>query len=185
MKAISRFSSVILVTLLLGSGVTAQVYQTVDDQGNPVFSDIPSPGSKEVELPTENIADAPPHSNHSAEVTPKSQPEQSAQQRKTGKGETAGKITRGELPELMKECQRQREEKIAPLRTQAIEDCVTHQHKSREYCERYNRTFGNQRQRTENGITPGMFWELPICEQAAAAERYLKNNPHSESYNSP
>jgi hypothetical protein len=162
----------------------AQVYQTIDDQGNPVFTDTPSPGSEEVELHMDNIADAPPLSNHSAEVTPKSQPAQGEQQRKNGKGQVAGKITRNEIPELMKECQRQREEKIAPLRTQAIEDCVTNQGRSREYCERYNKTFGDQRLRTADGITPGMFWELPVCEQVVSAERYLKNNPHSQSYNS-
>jgi hypothetical protein len=185
MKTISSFFSVILVALLLEPGVMAQVYQTVDEQGNPVFTDTPSPGSVEVELHKENIADAPPPSNHSAEVSPKSQPEQGAQPPKTGKGQVAKKITRDELPEFMKECQRQREENIAPLRTQAIEDCVAKQNSSRAHCERYNRTFGDRRQRTADGITPGMFWELPVCEQAVAAERYLKNNPDSESYNSP
>ena len=50
MKTIGRFSSVILFTLLLASGAMAQVYKTVDDQGNPVFSDTQSAGAKEVEL---------------------------------------------------------------------------------------------------------------------------------------
>jgi hypothetical protein len=186
MKAISRFSSVILVTLLLESGVMAQIYETVDDQGNPVFSDTPSPGSEEVELPTENIADAPPPSKRPAEVAPKSQPEQGAQQRKTGKDQLAEEITRDDLPELMEECQRQREENIAPLREHAIENCVTNQRRGdREYCESFNRTFGNARPRAGGGMIPGMFWGLPVCEQVVAAERYFKMNPSSGSYISP
>ena len=60
----------------------------VDDQGNPVFSDTPSPGAKEVELPTENIADVPPPSNRPMEAAPKSQPEQGAQQHKTWKDQS-------------------------------------------------------------------------------------------------
>jgi hypothetical protein len=185
MKAISRFSSVILVTLLLESGVMAQIYETVDDQGNPVFSDTPSSDSEEVELPTENIADAPPPSKRPAEVAPKSQPEQGAQQRKTGKDQVAGEITRDDVPELMEECQRQREENIAPLRERAIENCVTNRGRDREYCESFNRTFGNARPRAGGGMIPGMFWGLPVCEQVVAAERYFKMNPSSRSYNSP
>lgn len=185
MKAISRFSSVILVTLLLESGVMAQIYETVDDQGNPVFSDTPSPGSEEVELPAENIADAPPPSKRPAEVAPKSQPEQGAQQRKTGKDRVGEEITRDGALELMEECQKQREENIAPLREQAIEDCVTNRGRDREHCESFNRTFGNARPRAGGGMVPGMFWGLPVCEKAVAAERYFRMNPSRRVYTLP
>lgn len=188
MATISRFSSVILFTLLLESGVMAQVYETVDDQGNPVFSDTPSTGAKEMELPTENIADAPPPSKRPAEVVPKSPPksppEQGAPQRKTGKDQVDEEITRDGVVELMEECQRQRQEHIAPLREQAIEDCVTRRRRDREYCESYNRTFGNERTRPDGTTIAGLFWYLPVCEKAVAAERYFRMNPSSRSYNS-
>lgn len=101
MKAMSRFFSVVLITMLLESGAIAQIYQTVDDQGNPVFSDTPSAGSDEVELPAANTADAPPPSTHPAEETPKSQPEKGAQQRKTAKYQAGQKITRDGALEIM------------------------------------------------------------------------------------
>ena len=96
----------------------------------------------------------------------------------------AEKITRDGAVELMEECQKQREENIAPLREQAIEDCVTKQRRDREYCESFNRTFGDARSRAGGGVIPGMFWELPVCEEAVAAEKYFRLNPRSGSYNS-
>ncbi len=70
----------------------------------------------------------------------------------------AEEITRDGALELMEECQKQREENIAPLREQAIEDCVTNRGRDREYCESFNRTFGNARPRPGGGMIPGMFW---------------------------
>jgi len=98
---------------------------------------------------------------------------------------SAEDITRQEALELMDECQMQREENIAPLREQAIEDCVTNRRRDREYCESFNRTFGNARPRGNGTMIPGMFWELPICEQAVSAERYFRMNPGSRVYTSP
>jgi hypothetical protein len=97
----------------------------------------------------------------------------------------AGEVTREGALELMEECQRQREENIAPLREQAIEDCVTKQRRDREYCESYNRTFGNARPRGNGTMVPGMFWGLPVCETAVAAERYFRMNPSSRVYKLP
>jgi hypothetical protein len=97
----------------------------------------------------------------------------------------AEEITRDGALELMEACQKQREENVAPLREQAIEDCVTKQRKDREYCERFNRTFGNARPRGNGTMIPGMFWNLPVCETAVAAERYFRMNPSSRVYKLP
>ena len=97
----------------------------------------------------------------------------------------AKEITRDDAVELMEECQRQREENIAPLREQAIEDCVTSRRRDREHCESFNRTFGNARPRAGGGMIRGMFWELPVCEQAVAAERYFRMNPSRQVYTLP
>ena len=93
-------------------------------------------------------------------------------------------ITRDDAAALMEECQRQREEHIAPLRNQAIEDCVN-QGKERDYCERFNRTFGNARPRGKGTMIPGKFWDLPVCKDAAAAENYFRMNPSSRNFNLP
>jgi len=96
----------------------------------------------------------------------------------------AEEITPDGALELMEECQKQRQENIAPLREQAIEDCVANKGRDREYCESFNRTYGNAMPRAGGGMIPGMFWELPVCEEAVAAEKYFKMNPSSRSYNS-
>ena len=97
----------------------------------------------------------------------------------------AKEITRGDALELMETCQTQRQENIAPLREQAIEDCVTRQGRDREHCESFNRTFGNARRRGNGTMIPGMFWDLPVCEKAVAAERYFRMNPSSRVYSLP
>jgi hypothetical protein len=97
----------------------------------------------------------------------------------------AREITRDEALELTEECQKQREENIAPLREQAIEDCVTNRRRDREYCERFNRTFGNARPRAGGGMTRGMFWELPVCQESFAAERFFRMNPGRQVYELP
>jgi hypothetical protein len=66
-------------------------------------------------------------------------------------------ITRDGALELMGECQKQRQENIAPQREQAIEDCITR----------------------------GLFWELPVCQQASAAEQFFRMNPSRQVYSSP
>lgn len=48
--------SVAIVLSVLSSALAAQVYQTHDKDGNPVFSDQPSAGASEVEIQTTNSA---------------------------------------------------------------------------------------------------------------------------------
>ena len=94
----------------------------------------------------------------------------------------AEEIHRDELDAWMEECQRQREENIAPLREEAIENCVTNQRRDREACERHNANFGERRQ---GGTMPGLFWHLPVCEQAVAADRYFRMNPRRDTFTLP
>lgn len=94
----------------------------------------------------------------------------------------AAEIDRAEAAALLEQCQAEREAGIAPLREQAIETCVSSEGRSREYCERYNRTFG---ERTAGGTQRGLFWELPVCEEALDAERYFRMNPGRATYSPP
>ena len=91
----------------------------------------------------------------------------------------AKEVNREGAEALMAECQQQRAANIAPLKEQAIEDCVARNLKDREACERHNRNFG---ERTHGGRQPGLFWELPICTDAVAAERYFRMNPGRVTY---
>ena len=83
-------------------------------------------------------------------------------------------ITRQQAGELMVECRAQRQQHIEPLKQEAIDDCINRQLRDREYCEHFNRNFG---QRSPTGNTRAMFWDLPICVQAVAVENYFKKYP--------
>jgi len=59
MKPVTRWLTVALA-LLLGTAVAqAQVYESKEKSGVPVFSDQPSSGSTEMTLPKPNVSDAP------------------------------------------------------------------------------------------------------------------------------
>ena len=84
--------------------------------------------------------------------------------------------------ELMQKCQSERERNIAPLKEQAIDDCVNKKRKDQDYCERYYRNYGVGNAR---GTQPGMFWGLPVCEKAVTAQKYFKMNPGKQVYSHP
>jgi hypothetical protein len=69
------------------------------------------------------------------------------------------------LEELERRCQEAREEKLAPLREKAIEECVSSRRTSRtrEDCERLYEDFGERGGTVEGGSRPPMFIDLPEC----------------------
>ena len=88
----------------------------------------------------------------------------------------SGEMTRENASLLMAECQSQRTSGIAPLKEQAIADCISKKSGSEEYCERNNENFGENR-RIGGVNRPGMFWDLPVCQEAISAEKYYKKYP--------
>ena len=185
MRALSRSFSAILVGLLLASAAVGQIYETVDEQGNKVFSDTPSSGAREVVLPTDNVADSPAPPGPASAATTGAPADKPGQQPHKAADPVRKSVTREGAVALMNECERQRKAKIAPLREQAIEDCISNGYGDRQYCERFNESFGDPTARAGGGMVPGMFWELPVCEQAVAAEKHFMLNPNSRSFNLP
>ena len=61
----------ILLTMGLSANGFAQVYEATDSEGNPSFSDTPSAGSEEIELPETNVGDSVKVPEPSAEPAPK------------------------------------------------------------------------------------------------------------------
>ena len=90
-------------------------------------------------------------------------------------------ITRDQLDKALAECQAERQRQLEPLRQEEIERCLESRRGDRAYCERYNRDFGEVMQ-TVNGTRPGLFWDLPICEQAVAAQRHFNMNPRAKAF---
>jgi hypothetical protein len=58
------------LALVLSAAVQAQIYESTDSQGNPVFTDTPTSGAEKVDVPQENIGDSvdipPPAPNAAA-----------------------------------------------------------------------------------------------------------------------
>jgi hypothetical protein len=95
----------------------------------------------------------------------------------------AREITAEQVPTLKEECQNQRQQEIAPLRAQAIDDCINVQRKDEAYCERFNATYGQGGTTASGGRRAGMFWDLPVCVDAWEAERYFRINPGRTTFN--
>jgi hypothetical protein len=69
-----RAMLLLLLTYLSGNAF-AQVYQSTDSEGNTSFSDTPSAGSKEIEVPETNVGDSVKVPEVSVEPEPVSKPE--------------------------------------------------------------------------------------------------------------
>jgi hypothetical protein len=67
------------------------------------------------------------------------------------------------------QCEQEREERLAPLREQEIENCVKNR-SSREDCERKYQDFGNSGRTVTGSYRARMFDDLPSCIAAREAE---------------
>jgi hypothetical protein len=76
------------------------------------------------------------------------------------------------LEELRQRCEEAREQKIAPLREAAIEECVSQRRsgRTREDCERINAGFGSGGGIADGGARSAMFNDLPECVEYFEAE---------------
>ena len=54
----SMTSLTCILVMALSGAVWAEIYESKDAEGNPVFTDTPAAGADKVDLPQENIADA-------------------------------------------------------------------------------------------------------------------------------
>lgn len=93
----------------------------------------------------------------------------------------ADEVTRERAAELMEWCQKERAQKIAPLKAEAIERCVERQGRQRDDCERRNENYGERRP-GPNGMIPGMFWDSELCTKAVKVDRYFRQNPRAQTY---
>jgi len=89
-------------------------------------------------------------------------------------------ISKETVQELKAKCEAARQDQIAPLREQAIQECITKKTKSPEQCRRYYRDFGEAHWigAGEYGhFQSGMFYDLPECQESFNAEKHLKLYP--------
>lgn len=75
-----------------------------------------------------------------------------------------------EAAQLRLQCEKERQEQLAPLREKEIEDCVNKKN-SREDCEAKFRDFGNAGRTVTGASRLRMFDDLPSCVAAREAEQ--------------
>lgn len=74
-----------------------------------------------------------------------------------------------EAAQLRLQCEEERQQKLAPLRKEQIEECMVKSN-SRENCDQKYRDFGNAGRTATGGLRPRMFDDLPACVAAREAE---------------
>ena len=86
------------------------------------------------------------------------------------------------LQELQARCDQAREAKIAPLRQEAIEECITSNPRRRdvnEYCERFYSDFGQGGRTASGHFRQPMFNDLPECVEYREAEAQSRERSRS------
>jgi hypothetical protein len=76
------------------------------------------------------------------------------------------------LAQLLQRCEAAREVKLAPLREQAIQDCVSRPRstRNRAQCEEFYRDFGQGGGTVGGGFRAPMFIEVPECQEYFAEQ---------------
>lgn len=86
------------------------------------------------------------------------------------------------LQELQQRCEQAREAKIAPLRQEAIDECVARESRRRdvqEYCERFYSDFGQGGRTASGHFRQPMFNDLPECVEYREAEAQSRESSRS------
>jgi hypothetical protein len=78
----------------------------------------------------------------------------------------AQRINEMSLEDLDSRCDAAREEKIAPLRESAIEECKQGKRNDPAWCERFNADFGDGGRTGDGNVRPRMFDDIPECVDA-------------------
>ena len=85
--------------------------------------------------------------------------------------------TANNLQQLERQCEQARKKLIAPLRQEAIDQCIVDRQGSRssrdarEHCERFYQDFGNGGTTQSGGFRQRMFHEIPECLEYYEAQR--------------
>ena len=85
------------------------------------------------------------------------------------------------IQELQRQCEDAREARIAPLRQEAVDQCITDRESgrsgsrssrdAREHCERFYADFGQGGTTQSGGFRQRMFHDIPECQAFYEAER--------------
>jgi hypothetical protein len=86
-------------------------------------------------------------------------------------------LTEATVKALEATCETVREAKIAPLREQAIKDCIAQPRSDPEFCRAHFKDFGAPHPLKTGKVAPRMFHDLPECTQAWEARQHFNFYP--------
>jgi predicted amidohydrolase YtcJ len=88
----------------------------------------------------------------------------------------SGNTTSADLEKLKQQCESAREQQIAPLRKQAIDECIAKGVKSASECATFYTDYGNAGATKGGGFRQRMFHNIPECQEFYEAEEKFRKN---------
>ena len=82
-------------------------------------------------------------------------------------------LTERQVQALEAACEKAREAKLAPLREQAIKDCIAQPRSDPAVCREHFRDFGAARRLASGAVHPRMFHNMPECAAAEEARQHF------------
>jgi hypothetical protein len=89
----------------------------------------------------------------------------------------ASHLTEQQVTALESTCEKSREAQIAPLREQAIKDCIAQSRSDPAFCRQHFKDFGDARQLGSGRVQPRMLHNILDCASADEARRHYQLNP--------
>ena len=86
-------------------------------------------------------------------------------------------LTEVQVKALEATCEAVREARIAPLREQAIKECIAQPRSDPAFCRAHFKDFGEPRLLESGRVLPRMFHDLPECTQAWEARQHFNLYP--------
>jgi hypothetical protein len=88
-------------------------------------------------------------------------------------GAMARHLTERQVHALEAGCEKAREAKLAPLREQAIKDCIAQPRSDPALCREHFKDFGAARRLASGAVNPRMFHNIPECAAAEEARQHF------------
>jgi hypothetical protein len=82
-------------------------------------------------------------------------------------------LTEQQVKALEATCENAREARLAPLREQAIKDCIAQPRSDPGFCREHFKDFGAARRLASGAVNPRMFHNIPECAAADEARQHF------------
>lgn len=85
-------------------------------------------------------------------------------------------VTEADVRRLQQSCEAARAEALAPVRERRTQSCIEQSLRSPERCRQYYSTYGNVSPGPSGAPQPGLFYDLPPCQDWLDARERLRQS---------